>query len=51
MVSLSLDVYHHPQTFSEEVVTLTLCIPKGCAQRRPCSQMCPVTGHRPNQGA
>lgn len=25
MVSLSLDIYHHPQTFSEEVVTLTLC--------------------------
>lgn len=49
MVSLSLDFCHRPQTFSEEVVTLTPCLPKGRSQRQPSLQMCPVTAHLPNQ--
>lgn len=49
MVSLSLDFYHHPQIFSEEVVTLTPCIPKGRSQRQPSWHLCPVTAPLSNQ--
>lgn len=33
--SVSLKFYHHPQTFSKKVVTLTLSILKGWSQRQP----------------